>query len=167
MEIQCNMQMHKLYDNWTLWAHLPHDTNWELSSYIKIFNMETLEEAIAILEKIPDIMIKNCMLFIMRKDIKPIWEDDANMNGGCFSYKIPNKSIKDVWKNLSYTIISESLINDEKLQLLINGITISPKKNFCIIKIWLKDCSITNSDVFNKLCNINYVSLFKKHTTYT
>ena len=165
MELENNLQLHPLYDNWTLWAHLPHDTNWDLSSYIQIFTIESLEQSVAILEYLPETMIKNCMLFIMRKGIEPIWEDIKNKEGGCFSYKIPNKSIKEVWKNLSYSIMSENLITDDNIQLSINGITISPKKNFCIIKIWLKDCNITNPDLFNKLCGINLTCLFKKHTT--
>lgn len=27
---------HKLSDTWILWAHLPHDTDWSIKSYIKI-----------------------------------------------------------------------------------------------------------------------------------
>lgn len=165
METQDLMQIHKLYDNWTLWAHLPHDTNWDLNSYTKIFSIETMEQGVALLEMLPDIMIKNCMLFIMRNNIQPIWEDPNNKEGGSFSYKLPNKSVKEVWKNLSYLIMGEYLIGDENIQLLINGITISPKKNFCIIKIWLKDCSVTNPDIFNKLSNISFACLFKKHTS--
>ena len=30
---------HQLYDNWTLWAHLPHDTDWTVKSYKKILAM--------------------------------------------------------------------------------------------------------------------------------
>lgn len=165
MESQEQMLTHKLYDNWTLWAHLPHDTNWNPDSYTKIFTIETIEQGIALLEQLPDIMIKNCMLFVMRNTILPIWEDPQNINGGSFSYKIPNKSVKEIWKNFSYLIMSECMIGDEKIQLLINGITISPKKNFCIIKIWVKDCSISNPEIFNKLSNINLTCLFKKHTT--
>ena len=30
------------------------------------------------------------MLFLMRDGIQPIWEDEKNRNGGCFSYKINN-----------------------------------------------------------------------------
>jgi hypothetical protein len=163
MEVVTNEQLHPLYNNWILWAHLPHDTKWDLTSYVEILTISTLEQAIAILENLPEIMIKNCMLFIMRKGIQPIWEDEKNKDGGCFSYKIPNKSIGDIWKKLSYSIVAENLINNENIQLLINGITVSPKKNFCIIKIWLKDCSITNADLFNKLCNINLTSIFKRH----
>ena len=48
----------------------------------------------------------------------------------------------------------------------VNGITISPKKNFCIIKIWLNNCANQNPETIN-YSNIegftSYGSLFKKH----
>ena len=28
--------VHTLNDTWTVWAHLPHDTDWTLKSYINI-----------------------------------------------------------------------------------------------------------------------------------
>ena len=36
-------QTHRLYDNWTLWAHLPHDTDWTVKSYKKIMTMDSVE----------------------------------------------------------------------------------------------------------------------------
>ena len=39
---------HKLYDKWALWAHLPHDTDWSLKSYIKITDLDTLENVISL-----------------------------------------------------------------------------------------------------------------------
>ena len=30
------VEQHPLHDKWVLWAHLPHDTDWSLKSYIKI-----------------------------------------------------------------------------------------------------------------------------------
>ena len=127
----------KLKDSWTLWAHLPHDTEWNLNSYKKIMTFNTVEEALTLYETLPDKMIKNCMLFLMRKGITPIWEDEKNRNGGCFSYKIPNRLIVNTWKQSSYTLLGETFTNDVNLRKDINGITISPKKNFCIIKIWI------------------------------
>ena len=56
---------HKLSDKWTLWAHLPHDIDWSISSYKRILDMTTVEETIAITETLPDILVKNCMLFII------------------------------------------------------------------------------------------------------
>ena len=29
---------HPLHDKWVLWAHLPHDTDWSLKSYLKLLN---------------------------------------------------------------------------------------------------------------------------------
>ena len=77
------------------------------------------------------------MLFIMKEGITPLWEDIHNRNGGCFSYKINNKFVAQIWKDLSYSLMGETLTEKELFNNNINGITISPKKNFCIIKIWL------------------------------
>ena len=33
--VEQNQEIHNLYDNWTLWAHLPHDTDWTVKSYKK------------------------------------------------------------------------------------------------------------------------------------
>ena len=46
----------------------------------------------------------------MRNNIKPIWEDVNNKNGGCFSYKIANKNVSKVWKEISYILVGESLL---------------------------------------------------------
>ena len=55
-------EQHNLSDKWVLWAHLPHDTDWSLKSYIKIMELSTMEEIISLTNAIPDKMIKNCML---------------------------------------------------------------------------------------------------------
>ena len=78
------------------------------------------------------------MLFVMRKGITPMWEDEANRDSGCFSFKVANKFVYDVWKTLFYSLCGETLIKDVSQTKNINGITISPKKNFCIIKVWLR-----------------------------
>jgi hypothetical protein len=48
----------------------------------------------------------------------------------------------------------------------VTGITISPKKNFCIIKIWMSDCNNQNPNVVT--ADVKGLSpqgcLFKKHT---
>jgi translation initiation factor 4E len=159
-------QPHPLTDRWTLWAHLPHDTDWSIQSYKKIFTVTTVEEAIAITETLPEALVKNCMLFIMREGIKPVWEDPQNRNGGCFSYKINNKSVYEVWKDMSYVLMGETISDDAHFSSCVTGITISPKKNFCIIKIWLRDCKNQNPNIVsNDIKGITpYGCLFKKHT---
>ena len=123
---------HSLYDKWTFWAHLPHDTDWSLKSYTKILELTTIEEVISLYKTVPALMIKNCMLYLMRSGVNPTWEDPRNNKGGCFSFKVLNKNVPLVWKDLSYAMTGETLSNDSKFQEKVTGITISPKKSFCI-----------------------------------
>ena len=157
---------HMLSDNWSLWAHLPHDTDWSIKSYKKIYTTNTVEETIAVNETLPEILVKNCMLFLMRDGIKPTWEDPKNRNGGCFSYKIPDKSVYDVWKDLSYVTVGNTISKLDSFVNNVTGITISPKKKFCIIKIWMGDCTNQNPAVVTN--DVNGISpqgcIFKKHT---
>ena len=164
-DTQQNPEFHKLTNKWNLWAHLPHDTDWGINSYKNIYKFTTIEEAVAITETLPEILVKNCMLFIMKDNILPIWEDPKNRNGGCFSYKISNKIVYEVWCNLTYLLLGESLSSNETCVSSITGITISPKKNFCIIKIWLTNCSFQNPELITSEIKgiISQGCLFKKH----
>jgi hypothetical protein len=163
-DVSTDSILHELSDSWILWAHLPHDTDWSLKSYMKIYEFNTVEQAITITETLPPVLVTNCMLFLMRKGINPIWEDERNRNGGCFSYKIPNKDVPDAWKQLSYSLVGETMSDDKKLLPDINGITISPKKNFCIIKVWLANCSFQDAAVIREVHGItSHGCLFKRH----
>ena len=158
--------MNKLNDNWCIYIHLCNDTNWDVNSYKIIATFNTLEKAITIIENIKSDIITKSMIFIMKNNIKPLWEDPANKKGGCFSYKINNNNIYNTWKVLSYSLIGNTLINDDNILNNINGISISPKKNFCIIKLWLNDINniednnsikvFINNQLNNQLLNNQY-----------
>ena len=156
---------HQLSSKWTLWAHLPHNVDWTVKSYINVMTVSTVEEAIALVETLPNVLIENCMLFLMRDGIKPMWEDPKNRSGGCFSYKINNKAVAKVWKELSYVVVGDTISKQQKFANCVTGITISPKKSFCIVKIWMADCSNQNPElVTNELKGIVAQGcLFKKH----
>lgn len=160
-----NSEFHQLSETWTAYAHLPHDTDWTLKSYKNLLSTTCLEEFIAFNETLPAVVVSNCMLFIMKNDVKPIWEDTYNKDGGCFSYKISNTNVPQIWKKISYQLIGNNLLrSDCKKKNNINGITISPKKNFCIIKIWLSDCSNKDPETINYFKGLTpYGCLFKKH----
>ena len=166
MESQTKItEFHKLNNSWNLWAHLPHDTDWSIKSYKKIYTLTTIEETMAITETLPEVLVKNCMLFIMKTGIMPTWEDPQNRNGGCFSYKISNKIVHETWKFLTYILLGETISKNESFVSSVTGITISPKKNFCIIKIWLSNCSYQNPEIItNEIKGIvSQGCLFKKH----
>jgi hypothetical protein len=159
-------QAHPLKYKWNLWAHLPQDSDWSVKSYKLVQQFKTLEDVIAITETTPDPLIKACMLFVMKDGISPMWEDPKNRNGGCFSYKVSNKIVCDVWRDLNYVLAGETISNDASFVNCVTGITISPKKNFCIIKVWMTDCNNQNPAIITSEVNglIPHGCIFKKHT---
>ena len=155
---------HPLYDKWVLWAHLPHDTDWSLKSYKKIMTVTSIAEMVALYAVIPEKLVKNCMLFLMREGINPTWEDPANKEGGCFSFKVSNKTVPTVWKRLSYVMVGETLSNNHRMSKVINGITISPKRSFCIVKIWMRNCTIQNPSKLTEIPGLSVQGcIFKRH----
>ena len=155
---------HHLSDKWVLWAHLPHDTDWTLKSYINIVEFETVEEVIAVINTIPQTMIKNCMLFVMKEGINPTWEDERNSKGGCFSFKIMNKQVCSVWIDLLKVVAGNTISTDQDFVNNVNGITISPKKSFCIMKIWMSGTDKQNPKSVLPINGLNsHGCLFKKH----
>jgi hypothetical protein len=157
-------EFHQLFDKWTLYAHLPHDTDWSIDSYKTFLKMDYLEQSIAVMESLPEVLVKNCMLFLMKNNIKPIWEDPGNRNGGCFSYKVPTKDIYRAWKNLCYCIIGNNVTSNDSLKQYINGATISPKRNFYIVKIWTSNCNIQSISSIIDIPGLDKQGvIFKKH----
>ena len=146
----------KLNSNWNLYYHLINNNEWDINSYQKLCCFTSLNEVIENYKYIDDEICKKSMLFLMREYINPIWEDDNNINGACYSFKISNKIICNIWKNISYNLVSENLLNNN--ETIINGISISPKKYFCILKIWIKDKSYDNLKFKNdNIKNLPYI----------
>lgn len=163
---ESSLCINRLNNYWTLWIHLPHDTNWNIDSYKKICSFRYLEQAIALINQIEESLVVNCMLFIMREDIKPIWEDEKNKNGSCISYKINNRLVYNIWRQMSIFMVSEILLDNIEHQTAINGITVSPKKNFCIVKLWFNNnidekTTISVNKGITELSN--FEGIFKRH----
>jgi hypothetical protein len=158
-------ESHSLNGKWDLYYHLPHDKQWDLSSYKLLSNnIDSVETLVALNKNIPEKIVKNCMLFVMKTGITPMWEDKLNRDGGCFSFKVLNKQVFDVWTHLFYSLCGETLCIDPENNKFINGITISPKKNFCIVKVWLHGCDIQDPNILIQIPNLSKQGcLFKRH----
>jgi len=122
-----------LTNTFTFWFHNPNDTNWGIDSYHEILNFSTIEEFWVLYELVKKSMVENGMFFLMKDDIQPIWEDKRNIEGGCVSFKVEKRLAYQEWEDLLVHLISDNL------PVIVNGVSISPKKNFNIIKIWLKE----------------------------
>lgn len=151
-------QIHKLENNWTLWYHDPDDKKWSIESYKKVGYITTLEEFLTYYDSIHSFI--SGMFFLMKNDIPPIWEDSMNINGGILTYKLLKNVSDKIWYELSMMLIGGSLSKDYSN---INGISISPKINNCIIKIWIKDSSKMKSINFNQETELikNYQPIYK------
>ena len=150
-----------LINNWNVWVHFNID-QWDIDSYKNILTIENDIELKYFFNLTLDIFFENSMFFIMRNNIKPLWEDIDNINGGNYSFKINSINIKSIFKNLLELI----MWNDLEIFNKINGISLSYKKNFYIIKIWIKDCdpNFKITYIINKIKELkNSKYIFKKH----
>ena len=154
----------ELNSKWTLWNHCPDDKAWDIDSYKKLCEFKTVEDFWIYNHKITPAHIQFGMFFITRENIMPIWEDQENLNGGCWSFKLSKKDTYKAWMELAVFLIGETLfLGDNKMD--INAISISPKKNFSILKIWNKNKNINSIDNINsKLSNFDLSSaIYKPH----
>ena len=156
---------YKLQTSWILWNHKLNDNNWKNNSYKNIFEINNLYDY-KFLENIMTLQnLQNTMFFLMRKDIFPTWEDPDNRDGCCASFKVPLKDIRNIWIQLVIDIISENIHIDKSKYDIINGISIAPKKEFNIIKIWFKtDIQNINKSIrlYDHYINVENCRL-KKH----
>ncbi len=164
-QMQQPLANHPLSNEWILWAHIPSSKDWTMKGYVKISSINTLEEVLSITETLPEDLLTNCMLFLMRSYISPRWEDEKNVHGGCFSYKVSNNNVKHAWCNLTYALVGNTISPNRDFMSCVNGITISPKKKFCIIKIWMNSCVYQNpAQVTSQIRTITPKGcIFKEH----
>lgn len=154
----------KLSHAWQFYLHLHDDPDWSINSYINMMETCTVEDAVLLNDEMSYDLIKKSMMFVMKKEILPIWEDEQNKNGGCFSYKILNKDVETVWQTVFFSLLGKTLTKRVEHHDSINGITVSPKKKFCILKIWMRDCETISPDIFIDISNMNHSScIFRKH----
>jgi hypothetical protein len=148
---------------WKLYIHLQNINDWSLGSYIYIDKIEDVRYAIALHSYLGSEILRRVLIFVMKGDIKPLWEDDMNKDGGCFSLKITNKDIDNVWLKLLIKMMDDKLFIDDMNMSRTNGISISPKKNFSIIKIWMMDNTMNDPKILNLDRQLLANCIFRRH----
>jgi hypothetical protein len=140
----------KLNDKWILWFHREKD-NWEsLTSYEKIYEIDTIESYWRFhnnWDKVGGIINKH--FFLMKNKVTPIWEDKQNCDGGCWSFKVEHDLAEELWEDLSVYLLCGQLcptITDE-----IVGLSACLKKNnSVVIKIWNTNSSNNSLKLINE-----------------
>ena len=139
-------RQHMLNSTWTLYYHNPTSNDWTNASYKKVSKIVSVESFCAHYKALDFPKSAQGMFFLMRGDIMPTWEDKHNQKGGCWSFKVSHEHFFSVFKNLSILLVGESI---SRVPLLLNGISVSPKRGFCIIKLWNHNSKYDNTKVLH------------------
>lgn len=131
----------KMNQKFTLWYHDVNNDDWTLNSYTRLMDLEDYDDLLLCLKKISD--INSGMFFLMKDKITPLWENSYNKKGGFWAFKVNKNDAYNTWCELLLTFCFDTLSKDDTQ---ITGISISPKINNCIFKIW-------NNDKYNKDLN--------------
>lgn len=156
-----------LNDVWNVYFHDPFETDWTVKSYLRLSSISSVEEFWVNMNSMKPHVHKG-IFFIMREYVFPCWDDPHNINGGCLSIKILKDHLPEFWEDLCVKLLGETLLKDEHREHwnLVNGISSSPKKHFCIIKVWLKNDTLASKDFFNILPRYYGEILYKSNMEY-
>jgi hypothetical protein len=147
---------------WVLWYHDPENRDYSLNSYIKIAEINTIRQFWSIVDTIPKEAWECGMFFFMKKGFLPLWESPEHEAGGSWSKKIEASQAHTAFVDMMVHCAANEMMLNRKETLA--GISISPKGQFHIIKIWN-----TTTSVFEKYNLNNRLTYFKitDDVTYT
>lgn len=120
--------------SWTAYFHEPEDKSWAIDSYKRIASMGSWEGLGALLRDMGTQRIVNGMIFTMRGETSPLWENKANIRGGSYCLKVSRRTAAEVYQR--YLAAAALGIATTDPANTIVGVSMSPKKGFCIIKLW-------------------------------
>jgi hypothetical protein len=133
--------------SWTLYFHSPDENKWTLNTFISLGAMKTWRDFWTIIDGLGADYLSNGMFFMMRDPSPPLWESHHHIRGGCYSFRCQKADAPDIYINHMIAAMTNQL-SDPSNQ--INGLSISPKRGFNIVKAWN-----ANASAFNKPTDLN------------
>lgn len=147
----------KLKSKYILWSHDISERNWSIESYKKLCTIETVSEFWRLFNNFTKLGMKFMHFFLMKDGINPTWEDPNNRNGGVCSFKVETSNAPDIWEDLNIRMVLEQLSKNEGD---INGLSISPKNTWTIVKVWNRN---SNNDLSQTLKD----DILEKYSKYS
>lgn len=137
----------ELSQKWILWYHDPNNSDYSLESYIRISEITTVEDFWTIVEAISSEAWNSGMFFLMRDGYRPLWDAPENDKGGAWSKKVDASETFNVFVDCMVHFIAGKFLTKHNDTVV--GITLSPKGNFHIIKIWNNSTTISDRKLFS------------------
>jgi hypothetical protein len=126
--------VHALNDAWTVYVHDPGSAGWKYTRAARLLSVEDFWAAQAAVRP----RLGDGSVFLMRGEVYPSWDDPPNVEGGCLSLKVPSAHAPPIWEHVAAHMVGETLVRDPRAWGAVNGASISPKRNFCVVKLWLR-----------------------------
>jgi hypothetical protein len=123
---------------WKLYFHESDDKSTGLDSYKMIYTAASWEGLGTLLRELGPPRILGGILKVMRGETSPLWENKANIRGGAYCLKIPRRSAVEVFTRYVAAAAADCATTDPAANPIV-AVTISPKRHFCIIKLWNQD----------------------------
>ena len=150
------------FSKWILWYHDPEVRDYSLESYIKVADFTSVQQFWSVIDTIPKEAWECGMFFFMKNDCPPQWDAPQMERGGTWSKKIDAAQAHTSFVDLMVHCISDELLVQYKDTLA--GISISPKGQFHIIKIWNTNKKFCDKQFLNQ--NLTYFRV-TDDVTYT
>ncbi len=147
-ESKTNPELSSFNNVWNLWYHSKKD-NWTIDGYEKIYQIDNIASYWKLYNNWDKLGgINNKHFFLMKDGVIPLWEDESNKYGGCWSFKISEHQSQELWNDLSKYLVLEKLV---QIKEDVVGLSVCLKKsNFSVIKIWNKDSKNNSLNLINK-----------------
>ncbi len=118
---------------WTLHVHETEEKKWDAASYKQLHVAATWEELGAVFRELGLKTLK-IMTFAMRGSQPPRWENKENIAGGSYSFLIPHRRAVEVYQLYVAAAATDTATLNPANKIV--GVTMSPKKGHCVIKLW-------------------------------
>ena len=123
---------------WTLYFHAPDDRSWAPDSYKKVHTVAAWEDLGAVLRELGSGRLTNGMVFAMRGTTSPLWEHHSNIRGGCYCIRVSRRNALEIYQRYLAAAAAGCATTDSDANPIV-GVTISPKRGACIIKLMNAD----------------------------
>lgn len=129
-----------LDDIWTYYFHDPADTrDWSNESYRVLGSVSDIATFWRVQISLRP-FLQAGMFFLFRDPVFPKWDHAMNIDGGCVSFKVVRTDIIPFLEGILIDVLrGDGLSPSDSDGDTINGVSISPKNGFVVVKIWMRD----------------------------